>query len=66
MLKKNIGPVDRALRLTLGIALLIAFFAMPEMAYRWALLIGIIPLVTALAGNCPLYSVFGFTTQKQG
>ena len=27
-----------------------------------AKLIGIVPLVTGLAGNCPVYSIFGWST----
>lgn len=62
MLTKNMGTIDRALRIVLGLALLAAFFAMPEMSARWVLLIGIVPLVTGLVGSCPLYSVFGLST----
>lgn len=62
MLTKNMGTIDRALRIVLGLALLAAFFAMPEMSARWVLLIGIVPLVTGLVGSCPLYTVFGLST----
>jgi hypothetical protein len=62
MLKKNEGTVDRALRVIAGLALLAAFFAMPEASYRWAFLIGIVPLATGLIGSCPLYTVLGINT----
>jgi hypothetical protein len=62
MLKKNEGTVDRALRVILGLALLAAFFAMPEASYRWAFLIGVVPLATGLIGSCPLYSLLGIST----
>lgn len=62
MLKKNMGTIDRALRIVLGLALLAAFFAMPELSARWVLLIGIVPLATGLVGSCPLYSIFGLST----
>ena len=62
MLKKNVGTVDRALRIILGAVLLVAFFAMPDLSARWLLLIGIVPLATGLIGSCPLYSVFGLST----
>jgi hypothetical protein len=62
MFAKNVGSIDRIIRIVLGVALLIAFFAMPEASYRWLLLIGIVPLATALMGSCPLYSIFGIST----
>lgn len=62
MLKKNVHPWERAGRVVLGLALLAAFFALPDLAWRWALLIGVVPLLTGLVGSCPLYSVFGFST----
>ncbi len=62
MLKKNVHPMERAARVVLGLALIAAFFVLPDAGYRWLLLIGIIPLVTGLAGSCPLYTVFGFST----
>jgi hypothetical protein len=62
MFKKNEGTVDRALRIVAGLALLAAFFAMPEASYRWAFLIGIVPLATGLMGSCPVYSILGIST----
>ena len=62
MLKKNEGTVDRALRVILGLALLAGFFLMPEASYRWAFLLGVVPLATGLMGSCPLYSVLGINT----
>lgn len=62
MLKTNVGGFDRVLRIAVGLALLAAFFMLPEAGYRWLLLIGIVPLVTGLMGSCPLYSVLGVST----
>jgi len=62
MLKKNVGTVDRALRIIVGLAMLIAFFALPGAGYRWLLLIGIVPLVTGLMSSCLIYSVLGLST----
>ena len=62
MLSKNVGSIDRALRIIVGLALLAAFFLLPEAGYRWFLLIGIVPLVTGLMGSCPAYSIFGLST----
>ncbi|MBT8419117.1 MAG: DUF2892 domain-containing protein [Silicimonas sp.] len=64
MFKSNVGTTDRALRVIVGVALLVAFFMLPEAGYRWLLLIGIVPLVTGLMGSCPAYSLFGMSTCK--
>jgi hypothetical protein len=64
MFSKNMGNFDRAARVVVGLALLIAFFAMPDLGLRWVLLIGIVPLVTGLLGSCPAYSIFGISTCK--
>lgn len=62
MFKKNEGNLDRILRVVLGVVLLGAFFMMPDLSYRWVLLIGVVPLITGLVGTCPLYSIFGLST----
>ncbi|WP_172295648.1 DUF2892 domain-containing protein [Pseudoruegeria sp. HB172150] len=62
MLKKNVGAVDRGLRIAVGIVLLACYFIFPDAGYRWAFLIGIIPLATGLFSTCPLYSIFGLST----
>ena len=62
MLKKNVGGIDRILRLVVGAALIIAYFMM-ENASPF-LLIGIIPLATGLISSCPLYSIIGLKTCK--
>ncbi len=62
MFAKNEGTIDRALRIIAGLALLAGFFLMPEASYRWALLIGVVPLVTGLMGSCPVYSLLGINT----
>lgn len=60
MFKKNVGSIDRILRVIIGAALLIAYFLM-ENASPF-LLIGIIPLATGLLSSCPLYSLLGLKT----
>jgi Protein of unknown function (DUF2892) len=56
---KNEGAVDRVARGVLGAGVLSLAFVGPETP--WALL-GAIPLLTALVGTCPLYSVLGVST----
>ncbi len=62
MFKTNEGTLDRALRVILGLALIVGFFLNRDGAWSWLYLIGIIPLVTGLVGWCPLYRVFGLST----
>ena len=61
MLEKNMGGVDRASRIGLGVAL-IASAAVGALG-SWAY-IGIVPVVTGLIGSCPAYTLFGFKTCK--
>jgi hypothetical protein len=58
-MKINLGTVDRLLRLVVGLVLIGLVFVGPQTTWGW---IGVIPLVTALAGNCPVYSLLGFNT----
>jgi hypothetical protein len=62
MFKTNVGTLDRALRILVGLALLAMFFFGPGWSYRWLYLIGIVPLITGLVGTCPLYSILGLST----
>ena len=59
---KNVGIIDRIVRIVIGLGLLwYANFAAPT-GYNWIGWIGVIPIVTALIGNCPLYSIIGVST----
>ncbi len=57
----NEGPLDRALRVAVGLGLLSIVFVGPQTPWGW---LGIVPLATGLLGSCPLYSVMGVTTCK--
>ena len=61
-MKKNIGGVDRAIRIIAGIGIVSLVFVGPQSP--WAYL-GIIPLATGLVGWCPPYALFGFSTCKE-
>ena len=56
---KNEGTVDRVLRVVAGAALVSLVFVGPETPWGW---IGVVPLVTGLLGNCPVYSLLGIST----
>jgi hypothetical protein len=55
----NEHPVERVVRIALGVGLLAMAFVGPKTPWGF---LGIVPLATGLLGNCPLYSVFGFST----
>jgi len=57
----NVGSIDRTLRIVLGIALLSAVFFV-EGSLRWLGLIGLVPLLTAAFGLCPIYAMLGINT----
>lgn len=57
----NIGSIDRVLRVIIGLALL-AFAFLSGHQYAWIGYIGVVPLLTAAMGSCPLYSVLGRST----
>lgn len=59
---KNIGGLDRILRIVVGLALLAGFAFNSGGTYSWLYLIGIVPLATGLMRSCPLYSIFGLST----
>jgi len=61
-MKRNMGTVDRIVRVVVGLGLIFGFFLNPGGAFSWLYLLGIIPFVTALIGSCPAYSVLGIST----
>ena len=56
---KNVGGVDRTLRIVAGLALIAA--AATGTIGVWGY-IGIVPLATGLMGWCPPYAMLGFNT----
>lgn len=60
-MERNVGNLDRIIRLVLGVVLIIAGFY-----YHWILaVIGVIPLVTGLFNYCPLYKLLKISTYKK-
>lgn len=64
----NVGTLDRALRVCVGLVLLyLALFSgvgafLAPLVKTGALVIGLVMLVTAMLSRCPLYSIFGIRT----
>ncbi len=60
-MKKNVGSVDKIIRIILG--LVIIAYGIVESS--WWGLIGLVPLLTAFMGFCPLYAPFKISTNKE-
>jgi hypothetical protein len=60
-MKKNIHPIERVIRVVVGVILVTLAFVGP--ANPWFLL-GIIPVLTGLIGWCPPYQLLGISTCK--
>ena len=61
----NVGTFDRIARVLIGIALIAfawGYFA-PGTGWIWVGWIGVVPILTALFGTCPAYSLFGLSTR---
>lgn len=58
-MNRNEGSLDRAVRAIAGVALIGATLAGVVGPWGW---IGIVPLLTAAMGWCPLYTVLGINT----
>ena len=60
---RNMGGIDRGLRMVVGAALVVWALTGSDAYHLWGLL-GIVPLATGLVGWCPAYLPFGFRTCK--
>ena len=56
---RNVGQIDRTLRIVLGLVLLGMAFAGLYTPWTW---LGVVPLLTGLIGWCPPYSLLGINT----
>jgi membrane-associated protease RseP (regulator of RpoE activity) len=60
-MKKNVGGVDRTIRIVAGAALIAWVLFASGPAWAW---IGIVPLATGLFNFCPAYSLLGINSCK--
>ena len=59
LLPINEHPIERVLRVAVGLALVSLVFVGPKTPWGW---IGVLPIATGLLGSCPAYTIFGFST----
>jgi hypothetical protein len=60
-MNRNVGVPDQVARIVVGAALLFLVFLL-DAPWRWAGLIGLVPLATGALGFCPLYAILGLST----
>ena len=58
-MERNIGDVERVVRVVAGLGLLSLVFVGPQTLWG---LVGIVPIFTGLSGWCPPYSLLGINT----
>jgi hypothetical protein len=66
-MKKNMGGIDRIIRLILAIAVLVLYLT-GNIAGTLALILGILAIIfflTSVVGFCPLYVIFNISTTKK-
>ncbi len=62
-MNKNVGIIDRIIRIVIGVVLLSLLFLL-DGNIRWIGLLGIVVIGTAAIGTCPLYFPFHINTKK--
>lgn len=58
-MEKNIGSLDKVIRIIVGLILIALVFVGPQTVWGW---IGVPVILIALFGWCPLYKVLGVNT----
>ena len=66
-MSRNIGALDRVVRVIIGLVLVA--YTVPvgfsSTGWNWVGWIGVVPLLTAAIGFCPLYRVMGISSCKR-
>ncbi|MBT2970753.1 MAG: DUF2892 domain-containing protein [gamma proteobacterium symbiont of Ctena orbiculata] len=62
-MKKNVGKIDRIVRIVLGVLLVGNIFYGLQSPVGW---IGLILLLTGIFATCPLYSALSLDTRSSG
>ena len=60
LFKNNVGKIDRIIRVVVGIIVVGNVFYALHHPIGW---LGVILIVTGIAGKCPLYSIIGINTR---
>lgn len=60
-MEKNIGSIDKIIRVLIGLVLVALVFVGPQTPWGW---IGVPFILIALVGICPIYKIIGMSTCK--
>jgi len=60
-MQRNVGDLDAAIRVIVGMILVFAALGGYGTPWTW---IGVVPAVTGALGWCPLYNLIGVNTHK--
>jgi hypothetical protein len=66
-MKKNMGTIDRVIRIIIAVVIAAIYFS-GYISGTVAIVLGVIAvifLLTSLAGFCPIYTVTGLSTRKE-
>lgn len=61
-MNSNVGSFDRVVRIIAGLALIAFAVLAKDVSWSWIGWIGLVPLITGIAGRCPAYSIFGISS----
>jgi hypothetical protein len=61
-MKKNVGGIDKTLRIIVGLVLIALVFVGPKTPWGW---VGLIPLLTGIFNFCPLYLPTKMSSAKE-
>ncbi len=59
---KNVGDIDKIIRIIVGLALISVVFVGLKTAWGW---VGLVLLLTGFFNFCPLHSIIGLNTCKK-
>lgn len=61
---QNMGQIDRIIRLVVGAGLIVLFFVLDN-NWKYLGILGVVLVLTAVMGICPLYMPFKIDTRKK-
>ncbi len=63
LLPNNEHPIERVIRIVLGLGLLSLLGVGPVPGWGLVGLVGLVPLATGALGSCPIYTALGVSTR---
>ena len=63
LLPQNEHPIERGIRVVLGLGLLSLLAIGPVPGWGLVGLVGLVPLATGAIGTCPIYTMLGMSTR---